>query len=127
MTVSAVGEHSSLRLGVHYMTGPSRLEDSRTSFFDDVGAATRADALGRLVLQRASPLEYCCVWEFTLMDQQKRLGALQRVPIFAVLSPAQLEPVAKACSWKDYDVGEAILSYQAPSTEVFLLLPAKFA
>jgi CRP-like cAMP-binding protein len=59
------------------------------------------------------------------MDQQKRLGALQRVPIFAVLSPAQLEPVAKACSWKDYDVGEAILSYQAPSTEVFFIAAGK--
>ena len=59
------------------------------------------------------------------MDQQQRLVALQRVPILAVLSPAQLEPVAKACSWKDYDFGEAILSYQAPSNEVFFIAAGK--
>jgi CRP-like cAMP-binding protein len=59
------------------------------------------------------------------MHQQQRLAALRGVPILAALSPAQLEQVARACSWREYDVGEQILSYHAPSTEVFFLAAGK--
>src|SRR6516225_11006337 len=59
------------------------------------------------------------------MHQQQRLAARRGVPILAALSPAQLEQVARACSWREYDVGEQILSYHAPSTEVFFLAAGK--
>ena len=59
------------------------------------------------------------------MDQQQRLVALKRVPILAALSQTHLEHVVKACKWQHYDAGEEILSYHAPSTEVFFLAAGK--
>ena len=59
------------------------------------------------------------------MDQHQRLDALKRVPILAELSQAQLEYVGRTCKWQEYDAGEQILSYHAPSTEVFFLAAGK--
>jgi CRP/FNR family transcriptional regulator, cyclic AMP receptor protein len=55
------------------------------------------------------------------MEKQQRLLALKRVPILAALSQTQLEHVARSCKWGEYDAGQEILSYHAPSTEVFFL------
>jgi CRP/FNR family cyclic AMP-dependent transcriptional regulator len=55
------------------------------------------------------------------MEKQRRLLALKRVPILAALSQTQLEHVVKNCKWGEYDAGQEILSYHAPSTEVFFL------
>ena len=60
-----------------------------------------------------------------LMDQQQRVAALKRVPILATLSRSDLEHVVKACKWQDYNAGEEILSYGAPSAEVFFLAAGK--
>jgi len=59
------------------------------------------------------------------MDQQQRVAALKRVPILATLSRSDLEHVVKACKWQDYNAGEEILSYGAPSAEVFFLAAGK--
>jgi CRP/FNR family cyclic AMP-dependent transcriptional regulator len=59
------------------------------------------------------------------MDQHQRLGALKRVPILAELSQTQLEHVAGTCKWQEYKTGEQILSYHAPSTDVFFLAAGK--
>jgi CRP/FNR family cyclic AMP-dependent transcriptional regulator len=59
------------------------------------------------------------------MDQHQRLGALKRVSIFAELSQAQLGHAVGACQWREYDAGEQIVSYHAPSTEVFFLAAGK--
>ncbi len=59
------------------------------------------------------------------MDQQRRVAALKRVPILATLARSDLEHVVKACRWQDYDAGEEILSYRAPSAEVFFLAAGK--
>ena len=59
------------------------------------------------------------------MDQQQRVVALKRVPILATLSQPDLEHVVKACNWQHYDAGEEILSYRAPSAEVFFLAAGK--
>ena len=59
------------------------------------------------------------------MDQQRRVAALKRVPILATLARPDLEHVVKACRWQDYDAGEEILSYRAPSAEVFFLAAGK--
>ena len=59
------------------------------------------------------------------MDQQQRVLALKRVPILAALSQTRLEHVVKICKWQQYDAGEEILSYHAPSTEVFFLAAGK--
>jgi CRP-like cAMP-binding protein len=37
----------------------------------------------------------------------------------------QLEDLSNACKWQQYDVGQQILSYLAPSTDVFLLVSGK--
>ena len=59
------------------------------------------------------------------MHQTERLAALKRVPILAELAQAQLEQVAGACKWQDYDAAEQILSYDDPSTDVFFLASGK--
>ena len=59
------------------------------------------------------------------MDQQQRVVALARVPILATLSRPDLEHVVKACKWQHYHAGEEILSYRAPSAEVFFLAAGK--
>ncbi len=59
------------------------------------------------------------------MDQRERLAALKGVPILAVLPPARLEQLAGTCKWQGYDVGEQILSYNDPSTEIFFLAAGK--
>ena len=59
------------------------------------------------------------------MHHRKRLDALERVPILAELSGARLEHLAGTCKWRDYDGGEQILNFHAPSTDVFFLAAAK--
>ena len=59
------------------------------------------------------------------MDQKQRVAALKRVPILGTLSRPDLEHVVKACRWQDYDAGAEILSYRAPSAEVFFLATGK--
>ena len=59
------------------------------------------------------------------MHHRQRLDALKRVPILAELSGARLEHLAGTCKWQDYDGGEQILNYHAPSTEVFFLAAGK--
>ena len=59
------------------------------------------------------------------MDPRHRLDALKCVPILAELSQTQLEHFVGACKWREYDTGEQILSYHAPSTEVYFLATGK--
>jgi len=59
------------------------------------------------------------------MDQQQRVAALRRVPILATLSQPDLEHLVKACKWQDYEARAEILSYRAPSAEVFFLAAGK--
>jgi CRP-like cAMP-binding protein len=59
------------------------------------------------------------------MHQKERLAALRHVRILADLPPARLDQLAGTCRWQDYGVGEPILSYQDPSTEVFFLAAGK--
>ena len=59
------------------------------------------------------------------MELNKRLLALERVPILAGLPQPQLQQVASICKWREYDAGGQILSYHDPSTEVFFLAAGK--
>jgi CRP/FNR family cyclic AMP-dependent transcriptional regulator len=59
------------------------------------------------------------------MDHHQRLVALKRVPILAELSQTQLEHLVGTCKWQEYNAEAQILSYHAPSTEVFFLTAGK--
>jgi CRP/FNR family transcriptional regulator, cyclic AMP receptor protein len=59
------------------------------------------------------------------MNQHQRLGALKRVPILAELSQTRLQHVAESCNWQEYNAGQQVLSYHAPSTDVYFLATGK--
>lgn len=55
------------------------------------------------------------------LDQQWRLQALARVSILDGLSQGALQQVATSCKWRRYEVGQHVLAYQDPSTDVHFL------
>jgi CRP/FNR family transcriptional regulator, cyclic AMP receptor protein len=59
------------------------------------------------------------------MNKKERLAALKRVPILADLSPIQLEQIAEACRWNNYNAGEQVLNYHDASTDVLFLAAGK--
>jgi CRP-like cAMP-binding protein len=54
-----------------------------------------------------------------------RIAGLARQSILAKLSRAALERVAESCTWRDYEPGEQVLSYEDTSTDVSFLLAGK--
>ena len=59
------------------------------------------------------------------MKYADRIAGLARQPILAKLSPAALERVAQSCVWRQYKLGEQVLSYEDTSTDVSFLLEGK--
>jgi CRP-like cAMP-binding protein len=59
------------------------------------------------------------------MDHSGRLIALKCVPLLAGLSDTSLQRLARACTWRQFEAGEQLVSYQDLSTEVFFLTSGK--
>jgi CRP/FNR family cyclic AMP-dependent transcriptional regulator len=59
------------------------------------------------------------------MRTQERAAHLKRIAILAGLSEEALMRLGQSCTWRDYGVGEQILGYQDPSTDVLFLVVGK--
>jgi CheY-like chemotaxis protein len=52
---------------------------------------------------------------------------VKKIPLFAGLSPSQIQSILGVCQWKQFEAGTVICAVGSPATEMFILLSGELA